>query len=287
MQILITGGNGFLGKALRLQLERNCSVIATGLGIDRLHNHNHKYLELDIQSRQKCLDVLNKYKPSVIVNAAAFTDVDKCENNQKKCLDVNCKSLDHLILYSIKHKVHFIQISTDFVFSGKKGNYIENDICKPVNFYGFSKLEAEKKIINSNLFYTIVRTSLLYNFSGNNFLTRFIEKIKNNLELKIVNDQFRTPTYLFDLVSAILVIIQLRKFGIYHISGGESLSIFDIVCTFVKHMDLNSSLITNISSNDLHQIATRPMNSTLIVDKAKKDFNFNPNNLNDVKNLLL
>ncbi|MBF25952.1 MAG: NAD(P)-dependent oxidoreductase [Flavobacteriales bacterium] len=288
MKVLITGGNGFLGKELRMQFQKNnYDVIATGLGKDRISYHNHIYLELDIQSPSKCLEVLQKHQPSIIINAAALTDVDRCQLNQSECLSINCDSLNNFIPYSIENRIHFIQISTDFVFNGKKGEYKENDFCDPVNYYGFSKLEAENKIIKSGVDYAIIRTSLLYNLTGNNFLTRFIKKIKENVELKIVDDQYRTPTYIFDLVSAILIIVKLKKNGIYHISSGESLSIFDIVCNFVKNMDSNTSLIKNISTKDLSQKAIRPINSSLLIDKAKKDFNFTPMNLNDVINRFL
>ena len=163
-KVLITGSNGFLGKKLRIFLEKNdFFVIATGLGKDRLLHHNHIYHKLDITSFKECAYVLNKYNPSVLINAAAFTYVDECEKNKNKCLEINTNSLDCLIPYLLKHNIHLVQISTDFVFDGMKGSYVENDICDPVNFYGFSKLKAENKIINSELsMYTILRTSLLY-----------------------------------------------------------------------------------------------------------------------------
>ncbi len=288
VRVLITGSNGFLGKRLRLKLESdNFFVIATGLGADRLCNHKHVYVELDVKSKERCEYVLHKYKPSVIINSAALTNVDECEKNQKKCFSINSDSLDHFIPYVKKNSVHFVQISTDFVFNGVKGSYVEGDVCDPINFYGFSKLHAEKKIINSGLTYTIIRTSLLYGSGDNNFFTRFRKKLEAGDQLNLVNDQYRTPTYISDLVLSVLIIIKLKKYGLYHISGGESVSIFDIVCNIAKYLKLDVSLINKIKSIELNQVANRPIDSTLVINKAKKDFNFIPTSLNNVLNPLL
>jgi len=235
--ILITGANGLLGQELRYLLEKNnLHVIATGLGNDRLHNHNHTYVELDISSSSACDSVLEKYQPSIIINAAACTSVDQCEIKQDHCLMVNTYGVANLLRYAREKKTHFIQVSTDFVFDGISGNYRETDACNPLNFYGFSKLEAENILINSSVNYTIVRTSLIYGPNGSNFLTSIMRKLKSGIELNIVDDQYRTPTYVIDLSRSILQIIHCQKYGIYHISSGESLSIFNIVCNIAEYL---------------------------------------------------
>ena len=286
--ILITGANGLLGQELRSLLEKNnFHVIATGLGNDRLPNHNHTYVELDISSSSQCDKVLEKYQPSIIINAAACTSVDQCEIKQDHCLMVNTYGVANFLRYAQEKKPHFIQVSTDFVFDGVSGNYRETDACNPLNFYGFSKLEAENILINSSIDYSIIRTSLIYGPNGSNFLTSIMRKLKSGTELNIVDDQYRTPTYVVDLSRSILQLINHQKYGIYHISSGESLSIFNIVCNIAEYLKQNASSINRIKSSELNQIANRPFDSTLDINKAVKDWNFIPTKLNDVlKNIL-
>jgi len=289
-KILITGSNGLLGMQLRCLLEKNdFSVIASGIGSDRLTNHNHIYIELDVTSSERCEYILNTYQPDIIVNAAAMTDVDKCEKEKERCLEVNSDSIDAFIPYLKKNNTHYIQISTDFIFNGEKGPYIETDDCDPINFYGFSKLEAEKKITTNNLKYTILRTSLIYGMDndGNNFLMWVRKNLMDNVELNIVDDQYRTPTYVLDLSAAILEIVKHKKYGTYHISGGENLSIFEIVCNIAKHYKLSISLVNRIKSSELNQIAKRPSRSGLKIKKAIENFNFTPTDLNNALNQIL
>ena len=216
-----------------------------------------------------------------------MTNVDECEKNQQKCMNINTHSLKNFIPYVQEYNAHFIQISTDMVFDGKKGNYHEDDVCDPVNFYGFSKLEAEQIILKNMPRSTIIRTSLLYDVRGDNFLTRMRHKLINRIPLDVVDDQYRTPTYVDNLATAILQIIEQLKYGVYHISSGESLSVFDIVCNIVTCLKLENVLMNRIQSIDLNQIAKRPLDSGLSIKKSQKDFNFIPLTLNNTLNKIL
>jgi len=287
--ILITGANGFLGQCLRILLEKHkFFIIATGLGHDRLLNHNHIYVDLDISSLERCDAVLSEYSPSVIINTAAFTNVDECEIKKSKCKSINADGVKNFIPYLEKNNSHFIQMSTDFVFDGcSNSGYCEKDVCNPINFYGFSKLQAENILINTCLTYTIIRTSLVYGPSGSNFFTRIKTQLERQVDLNIVDDQYRTPTYVLDLCLAILKIIQLKKYGLYHISSAESLSIFQIVCNIAEYLNLDHSNINRIKSKELNQIAKRPADSTLSIEKAIKDFDFIPTQLNNALNNML
>ena len=289
-KILITGSNGLLGLALRSLFEKhNFDVIATGLGEDRLINHNHLYEEMDVTSLENCEDVFTKYNPTVIINTAAITNVDQCEKDNKLCLSVNTDSILNYIPYVKKKDIHLVHISTDFVFNGEQGNYSEKNICDPMNFYGFSKLESEKIILNEELKSTILRTSLVYgksNQNRSNFLNRIYDQLKRNIELNMVDDQYRTPTFLNDLCNSILTVVQKKRYGLYHISSGEVLSIYQIVCNIAKCCGFDSSLIKPIKSSQLNQIAVRPLNSSLFIEKAMRELGFNPTTLNNALNEL-
>ena len=288
LTVLITGANGLLGQSLRMLLDLNgFNVIATSLGLDRIPSHGHTYCALDVHSYKACSELLHKYKPSIIINTAAMTNVDECEKNQQKCMNINTYSLKNFIPYVQEYNAHFIQISTDMVFDGTKGNYHEDDVCEPVNFYGFSKLEAEKMILQNMPRYTVIRTSLLYDVRGDNFLTRMRHKLINRIPLDVVDDQYRTPTYVDNLATAILQVIEQLKYGFYHISSGENLSVFDIVCNIVTCLKLENVCMNRIKSIDLNQIAKRPLDSSLSIKKSQKDFNFIPLTLNNTLNKIL
>tara|TARA_B100000674_G_C37888930_1_gene938009 strand:+ start:87 stop:632 length:546 start_codon:yes stop_codon:yes gene_type:complete len=170
-------------------------------------------------------------------------------------------------------------LSTDFLFDGKSGPYSEEAKQKPVNYYGFSKMMAERIIINANLpNFSIIRTCLVYGNKNdsNNILMWVKRKLDLNESLNIVEDQFRTPTLVSDLSQAIFEVIKLDIKGIYNISGEEYLSIFDFVCNIVDSFDYNKSLIKSCKSAKINQKAERPKKSGLIIDKAVRDFNYMP-----------
>jgi dTDP-4-dehydrorhamnose reductase len=281
LRVMITGANGLLGRALRVSLDReNVDIIATGLGVDRVGLHDHIYENLDVTNIMMVNKLLEKYSPDIIVNAAAITNVDDCEIDKKRCEYVNCDSIDHFIEYAKNKNCHFIQISTDFVFNGHVGNYKESDTCDPINQYGLSKFNAEQKIIKSNINYSILRTSLLYSVAqgSGGFLSWLKSNLCKNKTLNLVDDQYRTPTLVIDLIRSIKSVAVLKKYGIFHITSGEELSIFDIASIVVDCYNFDYNLINKIQSDHLNQIAKRPKNSGLNISKARKELNFIPTN---------
>ena len=181
--------------------------------------------------------------------------------------------------YCKKYNKKFIHLSTDFLFDGKSGPYCENAECNPINYYGFSKMKAENLIINSKLKnFSIIRTCLVYGekFDSNNIFMWVKKKLEKGEVLNIVDDQYRTPTLFSDLSRAIFEIIKLDLKGIYNISGGEYLSIFDFVCKIVSIFGYDKSLVKRCKSDKINQKAQRPKKSGLLIDKSIKDFNYLP-----------
>ena len=283
-KILITGGNGLLGQSLRSLLSKESfEVIASGLGDDRLVNHNHVYVPLDISKKNDCVNVLNNFNPDIIINTAAITSVDYCEVNKNECLKVNAKSIDYFLPFCKKNNKKFIHISTDFLFDGKSGPYLESETFNPVNHYGFSKMIAEKKIFNAKLSnFSIIRTCLVFGLKedSNNIFMWVKRKLHKEETLNIVDDQFRTPTLVSDLSQAVLQIINQDIKGVYNISSGEYLSIFDFVCNIAKGFGFNESIINRCKTKKINQKAKRPIKSGLLIEKARKDFDFEPTNMN-------
>ena len=147
-KILITGSNGLLGQKLLdlFQVKSNFDIIATSKGKNRYPNNPFTYEDLDITDKLHVNNIIDYYKPDFIINTAAMTNVDACEDYKKECDDLNVNAVRYLIDSCKKHDIHLIHISTDFIFDGKNGPYKETDIANPISYYGLSKWKAEEHI---------------------------------------------------------------------------------------------------------------------------------------------
>lgn len=283
MSIIITGANGFLGYYLTKNLlQKEYKVIATGKGECRLSFNGQKgftYHEMDITHPFSVHDVFEKYKPSVVVHAGAMSKPDECELDQWKAYTVNAEGTVTMLINAAEQKSFFVFVSTDFVFDGEKGMYKEDDKPSPVNFYGKTKLEAEEAVKEYEYDWAIVRTVLVYGkpVSGrSNILTIVKEKLEKGEEYKVVDDQVRTPTYVEDLASGIIAIIEKRAKGIYHLSGKDVLTPYQMAVKAADHLGLNASLIKKVTAADFSQPAKRPPKTGFVIDKAIKRLNFSP-----------
>lgn len=283
MQILITGANGFLGYYLSAQLlAKGFQVIATGKGECRLPFAGEKgfeYSVMDFKDPFAVHDIFEKYKPVLVIHAGAMTKADECEQQQWQAYLTNVEGTVTVLVNAGVQKSFFIFISTDFVFDGKKGLYKEEDIVGPVNFYGKTKIEAEDAVKEYNYDWAIVRTSLVYGKSiagRGNILTVVKEKLENGEEYKVVDDQLRTPTYVEDLAGGIVSIIEKRATGIYHLSGMDKLSPYQMACNTADYLHFDKSPIKKVTAADFSQPAKRPLNTTFIIDKAKNELGYNP-----------
>jgi dTDP-4-dehydrorhamnose reductase len=283
MTILITGANGFLGYYLTKNLlQKNFEVIATGKGDCRLPFNGQKgfeYCEMDITDPFAVHDVFEKFKPSIVVHAGAMSKPDECEQDQWRAYTVNVEGTVIMLINAAEQKSFFVFVSTDFVFDGEKGMYKEDDQPSPVNFYGKTKLEAEEAVKEYEYDWAIVRTVLVYGkpVSGrSNILTIVKGKLEKGEEYKVVDDQVRTPTYVEDLADGIISIIEKKAKGIYHLSGKDVLTPFQMAVKAANHLGLNESLIKKVTAADFSQPAKRPPQTGFIIDKAIKELNFSP-----------
>lgn len=283
MKILITGANGFLGQHLCAQLlAKGFHVLASGRGECRLPfpgNEKFQYQSLDFTDPFAVHDLFEQYQPTVVVHAGAMTQVDACEQRQWDCYLVNVEGTVTLLLNAAEYKAFFIFVSSDFVFEGNAGPYREEDELNPVNFYGKTKLEGEESVKEYDHDWAIVRTSLVYGDPGTgkpNILAVVKNKLENKDMYNVVNDQFRSPTYVGDLASGIVTIIERKATGIYHLAGKELLTPYQMACETAVYLGYGSQLINKVTAAGFTQPAKRPVRTDLIIEKARKELNYEP-----------
>ncbi len=271
--VLITGANGLLGQKLCLHFSSSCKVIATDLQPESFVSFpNLSYERLDVTDRRSLAFHVRFYKPSVIINAAAYTDVDGCEIHKDQARAVNVGGVKNLIKACREHKFKLVHLSTDYVFDGKTGPYSEDHPPHPVNFYGQTKLESEKVIKESGIDFVIVRTNVLYGLGKNvkkNFLLWLLEKLSAGEKLNIVTDQLNNPTLADNLSECILEMVQRDLSGVLHVAGTEYLSRYDFAVKVADKFGYDTALVSPTTAESLSQKAKRPSRGGLKVEKAR------------------
>jgi len=272
--VLITGANGLLGQKLCQHLSSTYKVIATDLHPQNfVPLPNLSYESLDLTERKALEFHVRFYNPKVVINAAAYTDVDGCEINKDQAWAVNVGGVKNLVNVCQKHKIKLVHLSTDYIFDGEKGPYSEDDPPHPMSFYGKTKLESENVIRQSGIDFLIVRTNVLYGFGEGvkkNFLLWLLEKLSAGEKIKIVTDQFNNPTLADNLSACILELVGTNLSGIFHIGGAEYLSRYDFALKVADRFEFDKALISPTKTEFLKQKAKRPFRGGLKTAKVQK-----------------
>jgi dTDP-4-dehydrorhamnose reductase len=284
MKILITGANGLLGQHLvKLILDTTShEVMATSKREPRLVIQDSRihYYSLDITDGMAVNLLLEKLRPDTIIHCAALTQVDECEQDPIKAWEINVTATRFLVEAAKQINAFMIFVSTDFVFDGIHGPYKETDEVNPVSYYGSTKVAAEKAVAESGMPYAIVRTCLLYGNILFGTRSNVISWVKENLEqgqkIKVVSDQWRTPTYIEDLAKGILLIAEKKATGLFHISGKDFLSPYDMAMATADYLHLDASLIEKVDASVFTQPAKRPATTGFVMDKAKNELGYAP-----------
>lgn len=282
MKILVTGSNGLLGQKLTalLQKDKSIHLIATAKAASVVPIVNGEYHRMDISDADEVNRIVSQTKPDVIINTAAMTQVDQCQLEQEACLKANVQGVENIIMAARNYAVHLVHVSTDFVFDGKQELMDETAIPNPVNFYGECKLAGEKLLQESNIPWCIVRTVLVYGITQDMSRSNIVLWVKNNLEqgkpIKVVSDQWRTPTLAEDLASGCYLAATKKATGIYHISGTDFMSVHEIAIRAAQFFKLDTSLISPTDSSQFTQPARRPLKTGFIVEKARRELGYNP-----------
>jgi dTDP-4-dehydrorhamnose reductase len=283
MKILITGSNGLLGQKLVTLLSQNPDIqlFATSKGENRISfNDGYEYLEMDITNVEQVEKIIDKTRPDAIIHTAAMTNADQCEAEKDLCWTMNVIATEYLVKAAEKHQIFFCYLSTDFVFDGLTGPYREENLPSPVSFYGWSKYAGEEVVKRAKCPCSIIRTVLVYGILEDMSRSNIILWVKKSLEakqnIKVVTDQFRTPTLAEDLAMGCYLVVSKKVEGIFHISGKDFLTPYEMAIKTADFFGLDKSLITPVNANTFTQPAKRPPRTGFILDKAVSVLGYNP-----------
>lgn len=282
-RVLVTGANGLLGQKLVYKLRNMPDIycVATAKGSNRLaEQEGYDYFDADITDHMRMREVIKLSKPDCIIHCAAMTNVDACETEREACKSINVDAVINLADISDEMNIHLIHVSTDFIFDGVAGPYDENATPNPISYYGWSKLQAELFVQKMTAPWTILRTVLVYGIVDNMSRSNIVLWVKSSLEqgkkINVVNDQWRTPTLAEDLAEGCFLAAQKEATGIFNISGGDFMNIYEIACIVADHYGLDKTLIHATDSSTLNQPAKRPPRTGFIIEKAKKELGYCP-----------
>ncbi|MDD5167363.1 MAG: dTDP-4-dehydrorhamnose reductase [Syntrophales bacterium] len=252
MKILILGHKGMLGSDLFARLCIDHVVVGKDIG------------DFDLTSEDACLRVVEETVPEIIINAAAYTNVDGAEENKDLCYAVNAQGVKNLVEASRGRRIKIVHFSTDYVFDGTKDKpYSETDIPNPINVYGASKEAGEKFLQAGDNEFLLIRTAWLYGKHGKNFVTTILAKTKNEKKLSVVDDQIGSPTYTWDLAGAVKVLLEGGHNGIFHITNRGLCSWYEFTLKILQYTGIKGITVEPARSADLTRAARRPLFSGL------------------------
>lgn len=286
-RVLITGANGLLGQALVRRMSRfpEYDVLATGRDdAPRFEGGSCGYVPLDVTRADDVATVFQDFAPNVVVNCAAMSDPSECAENRDAAWAVNAGAVETLARMCRETGARLVHLSTDFVFDGEDGPYREDARPNPVNYYGRTKLAAENAVRAAGLSkWAIVRTVLVYgtgrDLGRSNVVLWVADRLSQGERIHVVTDQIRTPTYVNDLAVGVERLVHYEKTGVYHISGHELVSVYDLACTVADVYDLDASLIEPVTSDYFADAVDRPPRTGFIILKAQSELGYRPRSL--------
>jgi dTDP-4-dehydrorhamnose reductase len=287
-KLLIIGVSGLTGYKLA-NLPINDFQIYGTYNKRPLEIKNCKIYQLDKTNKENTLYLLKKISPDVIIDCSALHNVDYCETHREETRKVNLEAPLFIANYCKDYGTRMIYISTDYVFDGTAENYNEESKPNPLNYYGNIKLKAEIEIARSGISYGIARTSLIFGWnpgelvgkkssSGKtmNFVIWALNKLRKGESLKIVTDQYSTPTLADNLAESLLGLARSDIKGIFHTAGKDCLNRYEFTLKIADIFNINKDLITPVDSKSFNQVAKRPMHCCLDVSKADRVLNIKP-----------
>jgi dTDP-4-dehydrorhamnose reductase len=270
LKILVTGASGLYGSKLSQTIAEDCEVYSAYSKDKPIYGTS---VQFDVSNKNQVEHAFKQVNPDVVVHAASLTDVDECETNKELAWKTNVEGTRNIAEAAKACDAFLFYVSTDYVFNGEKGNYTETDTPAPINYYGLTKLKAEELVEELMDEYCIARASVIYGATPAagkiNFALWLLNKLKQKEPVKIVVDQWNSPTLNTNLAKMTWEIVQRRMTGVYHLSGATRISRYDFAKSIASAFNLNPALMIPSASSDFSWAAKRPKDSSLNVEKAQ------------------
>ncbi len=251
MKVLVTGASGMLGRDVMLAADNAGHEV---LGFD--------HTGLDVTDPERLRRRMNIDRPDVVINCAAWTDVDGAESREQEAFEVNATGAGNVAAAAEEIGAEVLYVSTDYVFNGgKEGPYVETDLPAPISAYGRTKLAGEQATVEANRRYFVVRTSGLFGIGGPNFVDTMLRLGKGG-EVLVVHDQVSSPTYTWHLAYGLVRLLDSESFGLHHMAAGGSCSWYDFAREIFERSGMEVATL-GATSEMLGRAATRPANSAL------------------------
>ncbi len=287
MKFLVTGSAGLVGQnVVRDLVQQNHEVYSFYHDDKPIHGIP---ISLDLTNLEKIKQTMQKIKPDIVIHLAAMTNVDLCETEKKLAHTLNAKSTETLAKEAAKINAFFVYVSTDYVFDGKEGIRKEDDIPRPLGYYGKTKLEGEMSLNNLASNWAIARTSTPFGIHSKkkSFPLWVKENIESNKEIKVLTDQYTSPTYVPNLSKMIIEVSTKQINGIIHLAGSTRISRYDFAVMIAEKLGLDRSLLLKAKTEDMSWKAKRPKDSSLDVTKATEILNEKPQTIQQSLSLFI
>ena len=286
LKFLVTGSAGLVGQQVVKYLSKSNQVFSC------YNESKPEYgdsVKMDLKNYEMISSVLTEIKPDVVIHLGAMTGVALCEKEKTSASEINTKATEIIAKECSKLNSFLVYVSTDYVFDGNFGMYKEDDVANPLGFYGKSKLEGEKAVQNFSTNWCIARTSTPFGLhpTKKSFPMWVIENLQKQKQIDVLIDQFTSPTYIPNLSRMLIEISERRITGIIHVAGASKISRYQMASMVSDKLNLDGTLLKQISMNKMKWVAQRPKDSSLDVSRASSILNEKPQKIDQSLNLFI
>ena len=286
LKVLVTGSAGLVGRQVVKDLSNSHQVFSC------YNESKPEYgdsVKMDLKNHEMISSVLTEKKPEIVIHLGAMTGVDLCEKERTSASEINTKATEIIAKECSKLNSFLVYVSTDYVFDGNLGMYKEDDVTNPLGFYGKSKLEGEKAVQNFSTNWCIARTSTPFGLhpTKKSFPMWVIENLQKQKQIDVLIDQFTSPTYIPNLSRMLIEISERRITGIIHTAGASKISRYQMASMVSDKLNLDGTLLKQISMNKMKWVAQRPKDSSLDVSRASSILNEKPQKIDQSLNLFI
>ena len=286
LKVLVTGSAGLVGRQVVKDLSNSHQVFSC------YNESKPEYgdsVKMDLKNHKMISSVLTEKKPEIVIHLGAMTGVDLCEKERTSASEINTKATEIIAKECSKLNSFLVYVSTDYVFDGNLGMYKEDNVTNPLGFYGESKLEGEKVVQNFSTNWCIARTSTPFGLhpTKKSFPMWVIENLQKQKQIDILIDQFTSPTYIPNLSRMLIEISERRITGVIHAAGASKISRYQMASMVSDKLNLDGTLLKQISINKMKWVARRPKDSSLDVSRASSILNEKPQKIDQSLNLFI